>query len=115
MTTYAIVNPGNLATGQAMHVEDVLANFQAIQAVVNGGIDDSNVSGGIALSKVSTLIFTQSSPSASWSIAHNLGKFPSVDVVDSGGNVLMPDILYVDLNNITVNFGAATSGKAYIN
>jgi len=115
MTSYTIVNPGGLVDGQPMHIADVLANFNAIQAVVNGGIDDSNISGGISLGKVATLIFNQVSPSASWSIAHGLGKYPSIEIVDSGGTVIIPDVVYVDLNTITANFGSPTSGKAYLN
>ena len=60
-------------------------------------------------------VFTQLSASASWSVAHLLGKFPSITIVDTGGNVLTPDILYVDVNHVTINFGAPTSGKAYCN
>jgi hypothetical protein len=115
MANYTIVNPGNLATGAPMHIEDVLANFQAIQSIVNGGLDDSNISGSISLAKIPTLVFTQSILSALWTIVHNLGKYPSVEVVDSGGTVIIPDIVYVDTNTVTASFAAATSGKAYIN
>jgi len=102
VTSYSIVNAGNLVTGAPMHIEDVLANFQAIQTIINGGATP-------------TAVFTQVSAAATWNIAHNLDKFPAVTVVDSGGNELIPDVLYVDNNNITLTFGAATSGKAYLN
>jgi tartrate dehydratase beta subunit/fumarate hydratase class I family protein len=114
MASYTIVNPGNLVTGQPMHIEDVLNNFQALQAVVNGGLDDSNLA-GISLAKIATLIFNQVSVSALWNIVHNLGKYPSIVVVDSGGTVIIPDVAYVDLNTITAGFGSPTSGKAYLN
>jgi F420-0:gamma-glutamyl ligase-like protein len=114
MASYTIVNPGNLASGQKMVIEDILNNFQAIQAVVNGGIDDSNIA-GVGLAKVPTLVYNQVAPSASWTIAHNLGKYPSVEIVDSGGTVIIPDVVYVDLNTITASFASPTSGKAYLN
>jgi microcystin-dependent protein len=60
-------------------------------------------------------VFTQATPSTTWSIAHNLGVFPSVSVVDTGGTELLASVQYVDANNITVTFGGATSGKAYLN
>lgn len=60
-------------------------------------------------------VYTQVSPSTTWSVVHNLGKFPAVSVVDSGGTEIVPDVLYVDSNNVTVSFGASTSGKAYLN
>jgi len=57
----------------------------------------------------------QSSASATWSITHNLAKFPAVSVVDSGKNVVVGDVQYVDSNSIIVNFTASFSGKAYMN
>jgi hypothetical protein len=59
--------------------------------------------------------YTQGSPSATWSITHNLGVHPSVTVVDTGGTVVEPDVHYDSLNAITVSFGSATSGKAFLN
>jgi hypothetical protein len=68
-----------------------------------------------AVPTIPTVVFTQGSPSATWVIAHNMNKYPSVTVVDSGGSVVIPSVLYTDLNNITITFGSATSGKAYLN
>jgi len=62
-----------------------------------------------------TYVFTQLSPSATWNVAHNLGKNPSVSVVDSGGTELLVTVLYIDANNLTLSFGSPTSGKAYMN
>jgi len=114
MTQYVIVNPGNLVDGAPMHIADVLANFNAIATVVNGNLDDTNII-GISNDAVSTLIFSQVSALATWTIAHNMGKYPSIEVVDTGGNVLWPDIDYVDANTITVSFTNPTAGKAYLN
>jgi hypothetical protein len=60
-------------------------------------------------------VFSQLSPSTSWPVTHSLGKFPAVQVVDSGGSIIIPDVHFVDLNNVTLGFGSATSGKAYFN
>lgn len=60
-------------------------------------------------------IYTQSGATASWSITHNLNKYPSVTVVDSGNNIVIGDITYNDLNTLTINFTASFSGKAYLN
>ena len=43
MSLYNIVNPSSLVAGQPEDVSQILANYQAIQAVLNGGIDDVNV------------------------------------------------------------------------
>lgn len=57
----------------------------------------------------------QLSPQLTWNIAHNLGKYPSVSVVDSGGNVVIGDVEHVDTNNLVLTFSSAFSGKAYCN
>lgn len=57
----------------------------------------------------------QPTAAASWVVVHNLNRHPSVMVVDTGDSVIVPDIHYDSLNQITINFGSATSGKAYLN
>lgn len=57
----------------------------------------------------------QSTPSSTWSINHMLNKFPSVSIVDTSGNVVYGDIQHIDNNNLTINYSAAFSGKAYLN
>jgi len=59
--------------------------------------------------------FTQSTPATSWSITHNLGKFPSVSVVDSANTQVIGEVDYIDDNSLTITFTAAFSGKAYLN
>jgi len=59
--------------------------------------------------------FVQGIPDTLWSINHKLSKFPSVTVVDSSGRVVYGDIVYIDMNNVTVEFSAAFSGTAYLN
>jgi len=66
-----------------------------------------------------TFVFTQGVPSTTWTIQHNLGKFPSVGVVDTinvaNGQIYYGDVKYIDSNNLTVTFASAFSGKAYLN
>ena len=59
--------------------------------------------------------FTQANGSATWTIAHNLNKFPSVTVVLSSGDMGIADVTHQDKNNLTISFSVATSGKAYLN
>ena len=62
-----------------------------------------------------TYVHTQASANTVWTVVHNLAKFPSVEVVDTGGNWLIANVHYVDENSLTVTFGGATSGKVYVN
>ena len=58
---------------------------------------------------------TQSTPEAVWEVTHNLGKKPSVIVVDSADTVVMGEIEYINLNSVRLTFVGAFSGKAYFN
>ena len=60
-------------------------------------------------------VYTQNSPSATWNITHTLNKDPSIEVVDSIGNIVIPAIQYNSLTSITLYFSAGFSGKAYLN
>lgn len=59
--------------------------------------------------------YTQATPSSTWEIEHNLGKEPSVSVVDSAGNIVEGDYNYVNTNKVILSFSSAFSGKAYLN
>ena len=58
---------------------------------------------------------TQSVASASWSIAHNLNKYPSVTITDSAGDEVEGEVRYNGLNSLTLSFSAPFAGKAYLN
>ena len=60
-------------------------------------------------------VFTQGVASNTWTINHNLEKFPSVTVVDSADNVVIGSITHTNINSLTVSFSSTFSGKAYIN
>lgn len=53
--------------------------------------------------------------SSSVTLVHNLGKIPSVTIIDSSGNTVHGDIDYTDLNNLTITFNTAFTGIAYLN
>lgn len=53
--------------------------------------------------------------SATWTITHNLGKFPSVTVVDSANTVVVGNVDYTNSNSLVITFNAAFSGCAFLN
>lgn len=59
--------------------------------------------------------FTQSIASDLWTIQHDLGKYPSVSIVDSSENEVVGDVTYLTKNKLTISFTAPFSGKAYLN
>jgi len=60
-------------------------------------------------------VFTQAVASATWTVQHNLNKFPSCTMVLSTGQQGYGDVTFIDENNLTITFASAESGKAYIN
>lgn len=57
----------------------------------------------------------QNIPAQVWTIEHNLGKYPSVNVLDSSGSEIIGDIQYLNSNTVQLNFSAAFSGTATLN
>ena len=64
---------------------------------------------------VPTFVFTQGVPATTWNIQHNLGKFPSITVIDTADTVVTGQYEYIDNNNVTLTFSAGFAGKAYLN
>jgi hypothetical protein len=60
-------------------------------------------------------VFVQALPSAEWVVAHNLNKFPSVEVVDSNGDEVEGDTHYLNTSTVVLTFVGAFSGKAFFN
>jgi hypothetical protein len=60
-------------------------------------------------------VYTQAVPSASWTVTHNLNKFPSVSVVDTANTQIFTIAEYIDTNTLILTFSAAFAGKAYMN
>jgi hypothetical protein len=48
-------------------------------------------------------------------LVHNLGKKPSVTVVDSFNQVLFPEVVYIDNNTVKLIVTAQFSGTAHFN
>ena len=62
-----------------------------------------------------TYTHTQDAASSTWVITHNLGKYPSITVVDSGGTQVLGAVTYQSENQLTVEFTAQFGGLAYLN
>lgn len=79
------------------------------------GIQGSQgIPGTSGLEKVVSYTHTQGVVSNIWYITHNLGFYPNITVVDSGGTIYEGEIDYVSVNAVTLTFSAAFSGKAYL-
>lgn len=57
-------------------------------------------------------IHTQSSPSATWTITHNLGFKPSVELLNTGSQEIDGDVVHTSYDVTMVYFTAAIAGFA---
>jgi hypothetical protein len=62
-----------------------------------------------------TFVYTQSVAAETWIIQHDLDKFPSVSVVNNNNVGMYGEVIYIDENNLQIEFSAGFSGKAYMN
>ena len=60
-------------------------------------------------------IHNQTVSSSTWSITHNLNKYPSVSIVDSSNEEVIGEVEHVNSNSLIVKFSAPFSGKAFLN
>lgn len=55
---------------------------------------------------------TQVGASTSWTINHNLGVRPNVDIANSGGQKVNAEVLHTSLNQVVISFVTPTAGTA---
>lgn len=60
-------------------------------------------------------VHPQGSAQTTWTVNHNLDKFPSCTVVSSTKQQVFGDVTFVDTNTLTITFAGPESGEAYIN
>ena len=83
-----------------------------------GGLTHEDIVGFAVESKQGgdkNFTFIQSTAAAVWTITHNLGKRPSISVVDSAGTNVMGAVNHISNNELTITFSAAFKGTAYLN
>lgn len=88
---------------------NIVSKDLSVDVILTGGIVE--VTGG----GDKNFVFSQQSASDTWTITHTLNKFPAVEVVDSGGTVVIGNITYNSTSEIVITFSASFSGKAYLN
>lgn len=126
-----IPNINNSATFNASFAtnqKNVVGNMGVVNATSNNYNDLNNkptingvtiignqTSSSLNIIEDKNFIFNQNVASDLWIIKHDLNKFPAVSVVDSGNNVVIGEVTYIDENNLQINFSSPFSGSAYLN
>lgn len=60
-------------------------------------------------------VHTQSSPSTTWTINHNLGFKPAVELLDSGSQEIDGEVSHPSVNQTVVTLNPASAGVARLN
>lgn len=83
---------------------------------INGVIISGNLtSESLGIVDDKNFVFNQNVASNEWIVNHNLNKYPSVSVVDSGNNIVIGEVTYINENVLKIIFSSAFSGSAYLN
>ena len=57
-------------------------------------------------------VYTQTVPATTWTINHNLGYRPSVELIDSGSQEIDGEVAHPSVNQTVVTLNPATAGLA---
>jgi hypothetical protein len=85
-----------------------------VEVVEDGGVEVVEVihpgpqgpAGGVAY------VHTQSTPSTTWTINHNLGFRPTVELLDAGSQEIDGEVAHPSVNQTVVTLKPATAGLA---
>lgn len=89
------------------YIDDEVTALQDLITDIEESVD--NIEGD------KNFIYEQNFPSATWEIAHNLNKKPSVTVVDSANTEVEGQIIINDGTIVLITFNAPFSGTAILN
>lgn len=83
-------------------------------AVISGPRGPKGDTGDLNVSGTAAFTWIQNDAQTTWLIPHNLGRYPSVTVMDNAKRVIYGDVSYVDINLVQIDFAYPMSGTAYI-
>ena len=93
-------------------------SLSLVGSLVNGNLNNLN-SYSISVFTAGDKNFVSNqlnfSAGSAQTITHNLGKFPSVTVVDSNGKQVVGEVQHTSVNALTVTFQNAFAAKVYVN
>ena len=89
----------------------VVLQMPAAPAVVQVAVEGPQGPAGSAVSYT----HTQASAASTWTINHNLGFRPSVELLSTGSQEIEGDVVHTSTNQTVVTFTSAVAGFARLN
>lgn len=108
---------GSTGWGESLNANlDILDNaLKTAQDTADTALAVANSGGGGGTGVDKSYVHSQGVATATWIVDHNLGKHPSVTVVDSAGTTVVGSVVHNSSNRLTISFNAAFSGTAFCN
>ncbi len=69
----------------------------------------------MAINTDKNYVHIQLAQSNIWVVSHQLGKYPSVSIVNDAGFKIYGSVEYIDTSIIEITFSEPVSGKAFCN
>ena len=126
-TGFDVAVGGSVSKGDIVEIQNVRGN-RTVVGPANGtstavvAVTAPSASAAVSQSTnvflnqtMTSFVYNQVVPASTWTITHNLGRFPSVTVVDSGLSVVIGDVRYTNNAQIVITFSASFGGTAYLN
>lgn len=110
-----VVKPPESTVVVAAITQEIVVNpLNSSISIINSGPQGPR---GVAGSggSASGQTFVQASPSMVWTINHNMGVSPSVDLFTSGGLEMIGEVLHTSVNQVVISFNVAVAGFARLN
>lgn len=99
---------GSLHLDGALSTDDAATTRTNLQ-VYSKTETDTNISNAIKQFE-----FIQSTAATTWTVTHNLNRYPSVTILDGSNNAVSANLSYPDANTVTITFASAFAGTAYL-
>lgn len=100
---YVPVNGARGFINPVAGITPTLASHLATKAYVDGVGADKHY------------VHTQGAPTTTWTVTHNLNKYPTVSVTDGSRNVVMANVLHNSVTQCTISVEQAASGYVFCN
>lgn len=99
---------------RGIYTTESFRSKKGVSAGGKGTLEAPGEGGGSGTGEYKMYHHVQTELSDSWKIVHNLGKIPNVKIVDSNKQLAMADVIFDDLDSVTVKFGAPETGDVYL-
>lgn len=92
--------------------EPPIIEIEIIEEVTSITIQTLGIQGPAGPAGSSAFVFTQASPSSTWTINHNLGVNPICEVFSVGGVNVIATVTNTSLNQTIITFASPQAGSA---